>query len=462
MYPQVFDNQKSTFNALEVEQPENAMPIPETAINLMKRGNALFLIYFLITIGGGVLRKWVFSAGVISNIILLALMVFPFFLLTISHKSIQSPFKKYSILTFLMVVLIYHIINPYQKTFFHGMLGILVHAPFWIGTFFILTNQQAFQLKQLRWFFIGLAIVEVVLCFVQYALPPGHILNKYAVERDEGMIATVGDAVRVTGTFSFLSGLTAYTVFHAFLCWAILRWRFPSWVFFTFLLSGLILCFMSGSRSGTFIYIGLSAGILLNEFPPGLLARFLFRYALPSMLFFFIIIKFGEGPVFEGANRAMDNFFERVSILQEKGEQSRRLVFGLDRFDDLNNFPDPILGVGAGATYQGATILFGKSDAVLGFGYYESEFVQSFLEGGIVLLLLRIALIITLLKSLPFRFFIKLFLFFCMIYGMPIIYNVYNAAFLLMGIALVVNTIYWQNIEKKGNMKMKATSESSL
>ena len=61
------------------------------------------------------------------------------------------------------------------------------------------------------------------------------------------------------------------------------------------------------------------------------------------------------------------------------------------------------------------------------------------------MLVLRIALILILLRQLPFAWPLKFFLFLCIVYGLPIIFNVYNAAFLLMGIALVDNTIYWQN-----------------
>jgi len=443
MYPQVFDRPTPIQSVAKQHSDPESVP-PEVDKKLYTLGNRLFLGYFLVTVVGGALRKWVFSEGIISNMILLALMVFPFLFLRIRQAGIQSPFKKYPVLVALLVVLLYHIINPYQKTFFHGMLGVLVYAPFWVGAFFILSNHHVFKLSKLKWLFIGIAIVEVMLCFAQYALPPGHFLNKYAVEREAG-IAMVGDSVRVTGTFSFLSGLTAYTVFHVFLCWALLRWKFPPWVFFTFLLAGLILSFMSGSRSGTLIYLGLTAGILLQEFPPAKLVSFLFRYLLPAVIIFLVIIRLGSGPVFDSANRAIDNFVERTTKLQASGEQSRRLTFGLGRFNDLSNFPDPILGIGAGATYQGATILFGKSDAVIKFGYYESEFLQVFLEGGIVMLIIRITLIFTLLKRLGYHWLLKIFLFICMIYAMPIVYNVYNAAFLMMGIVLIDNTAFWKN-----------------
>jgi hypothetical protein len=449
MYPQVFENKLTHSSGLS--PAESKLSIHVTLPDF-KKANWFFGFYFLLAIGGGALRKWVFTEGLLSNLVLLALMVAPLFFFALKQKGIRSPFTQFGLLYGLMAFLIYQIINPYQKTFYHGLLGFLVYAPFWLSIFFLMANRHAFQLYRLRWLFISLALVQVALCFVQYALPPAHFLNKYAVERDAG-IAMVGDAVRVTGTFSFLSGLTAYTVFHAFLCWAMLRWRFPPLVFFSFLLAGLILCFMSGSRSGTLIYLGLSAGIILHEFPPQLLGRFLFRYLLPVMLFLWLIFRLGSGPVFDGANRAIDNFVQRTTNLQKKGEQASRLFGALNRFNNLNNFPEPILGVGAGATYQGATILFGKSKEVIQFGYYESEFVQLFLEGGVVLLMLRIALVITLLNYLPFGLFMKLFLFVCIMYGLPIVFNVYNAAFLMMGIALVDNTIYWQHKAKSDTVK---------
>jgi hypothetical protein len=444
MYPQVFDHLKPLVN-----QPVDNTIGSQKVIDVTKpsnKPNLLFASYFLVAIAGGALRKWVFSEGIVSNLILLALMVFPLLFFTLNSKNIQSPFKHIGILYGFVALLIYHVINPYQKTLFHGMLGFLVYAPFWLGIFFVIVNRGQFNFYKIRWLLLSVAIVEIVLSFIQYTLPASHFLNKYAVEKDSGGIAMVGDSVRVTGTFSYLSGLTAYTVFHAFLCWAIFRWRFPSWVFFSMLGAGLILCFMAGSRGGTLVYVIIVAGILWNEFPPQKLLQFIFRYVLPFLVLFTVILKLGQGKVFDNVNKAIDNFVERTTVLAERGEQSKRLVWGLDKFDNLNNFPDPLFGVGAGATYQGANILFGKSDAVARFGYYESEFVQSFLEGGVVMLILRIALIITLLRQLPFSTPLKLFLFVCMIYGLPIIFNVYNAAFLLMGIALVDNTIFWQSI----------------
>jgi hypothetical protein len=457
MYPQVFDHLKPYVNhsvantfklykADEFAKPSN-------------KPNILFAIYFLIAVGGGALRKWVFSVGFVSNLILLVLMVFPLLFFILNAKNIQSPFKQFGILYGYVALLIYHVINPYQKTLFHGMLGFLVYAPFWLGIFFLLVNRHAFNLYKLRWLFLSMAILEVALCFVQYALPPNHFLNKYAVDRDAG-IAMVGNAVRVTGTFSFLSGLTAYTVFHAFLSWAIFRWRFPPWVFFSMLGAGLILCFMAGSRGGTLIYLMIVSGILWNEFPPQKLLKFIFSYILPFLIVAIIVLRLGEGKIFDTVNKAIDNFIERTTVLAKRGEQSKRLVWGLDKFDNLDNFPDPILGVGAGSTYQGAVILFGKSDAVQRFGYYESEFVQTFLEGGIVMLIFRIALILTLLRQLPFAWPLKLLLFICMIYGLPIVFNVYNAAFLLMGIALVDNTIYWQQRNALFGAKASKSLES--
>jgi len=437
MYPQVIDHLPNLAVPAYDKQVIGSMPVE---VRKPKIANKYFAAYFLIAVGGGALRKWVFTGGVVSNLILLLMMAFPLIFLTLKTRFAISPFKEVRLLSILLILLIYHIINPYQKTFFHGILGFFVYAPFWIGIFFMVINTHLFNFYKLRWILVVISISEIILCFIQYTLPSTHFINKYAVERESG-IAMVGDAVRVTGTFSFLSGLTAFTVFHAFLCWALLRWKFPTWIFFSMLGAGLILCFMAGSRSGTLVYLGLVAGILWNEFPPQLLLRFIFRYLLPFLLSFLLVLNIGKGPVFDNVNRAIDNFMERTNKLEEKGEQSKRLVWGLHRFENLSNFPEPVFGIGTGATYQGATILFGKSDAVLAFGYYESEFLQVFLEGGIVMLLTRIALIFALLRRLKFGIVMKLFLFICMIYGLPIVFNVYNAAFLSMGIALVYNSL---------------------
>jgi hypothetical protein len=152
----------------------------------------------------------------------------------------------------------------------------------------------------------------------------------------------------------------------------------------------------------------------------------------------------GNKVVVERAQKATDNFIDRVTKLKERGEQSRRLTYGLDLFYIRDKFESPIIGVGTGAVYQGSTILFGKSPYVIRFGYVESEFVQVVLEGGIVMLLFRIILATLLVMNLSFKGPITWLIWFCIIYAVPIVFNVHNAAFLMMGLMLVDNIIWRQ------------------
>jgi hypothetical protein len=152
----------------------------------------------------------------------------------------------------------------------------------------------------------------------------------------------------------------------------------------------------------------------------------------------------------------MDNFIERTTSLQERGEQSKRLTWGLDKFNDSKKFVSPWIGIGTAATYQGSTILFGKSKEVYRFGFIESEFVQVILEGGIIIFLFRIALIVMLVSLLSYPPSIKIFIAALLIYGFPTVFNVHNASFMMMGLMLTDNLI-WRNqqeaLRKKQGLK---------
>jgi hypothetical protein len=439
MYPQVFQP-KAQITELPFTEPGsvkvNQRWTPETKI---------FLTLFLVAVAGGAIRKWVTTSSVIGNIVLLVQMVMPFLLFYFRSATSKSPFVHFKSFGFYVAFLLFQVINPMQHTLFHGMLGIIIYGGFWLGLFFYLTNRDKFQMDALmKWFLIA-AGVEIVLGFVQYALPPDNILNKYAQERQDN-IAVVADSVRITGTFSYISGFTAYTIFHAFLVWALIRLRYPNWVTIGVAALGLVACFMTGSRGGTLVYLALLAPVFLKEFSGPQLAKLFGSLVIPAVIVILVLIGSGNKVVIDRAQKASDNFWERVTSLQKSGEQNRRLSFGLELFNVRDKFESPLIGIGTGATYQGATLLFGKSVYAIRFGYVESEFIQIVLEGGLVMLLFRIILATTLVLNLSFKGPIRLVIWGCIIYVVPVVFNVHNAAFMMMGIVLIDNIIWRQKV----------------
>jgi hypothetical protein len=308
-------------------------------------------------------------------------------------------------------------------------------------------NREKFQLHRLFPLFLIAAVMEAVLGFVQYVLPGTHFLNRYANEEAISNIAIVGDAIRITGTFSYISGFTAFIMFFNLMAWGMILKGYRYWVVVLTLVIGLVLAFMSGSRSAVFFYVGLTAILLVRSFSPVQLFRFGLYSIIPVAIAATILVAMGKNTVTDRAIKAMDNFFERMSSLRESGEQTKRFTWGLDKLNDSQRFVSPFIGLGTAATYQGTAILFGKSKEVLQFGFIESEFVQLILEGGIIMLLFRIALVITLLSVFPFPLAIKIFMAALLLYGFPTIFNVHNASFMMMGLMLVDNLI-WRNKQK--------------
>src|SRR5262249_19506847 len=67
-------------------------------------------------------------------------------------------------------------------------------------------------------YYVLLGIPIAILCIVQYRLPATHFLNRYSnadrsLPISPASVAMVGDAVRVTGPFSYISGLSTYLSF---------------------------------------------------------------------------------------------------------------------------------------------------------------------------------------------------------------------------------------------------------
>jgi hypothetical protein len=355
-----------------------------------------------------------------------------------------------------MIYLIFQIINPYQHTYFHGLIGIIIYGGFWVLLFYYVLNRERFQLHRLFPLFLIAAAMEAVLGFVQYVLPGTHFLNRYANEEAISNIASIGDAIRITGTFSYISGFTAFIMFFNLMAWGMMLRGYKSWMVVLTLVIGLVLAFMSGSRSAVFLYVGLTGILLARSFTPVQLFRFGLYSIIPLAIAATILVATGKNAVTDRAFKALDNFVERTTSLQERGEQTKRFTWGLDKFNDSKRFISPWIGLGTAATYQGAAILFGKSREVSRFGFIESEFVQLILEGGVIMLFLRIALIISLLSVLSYPLSIKFFMAILLLYGFPIIFNVHNASFMMMGLMLTDNLI-WRNqqeaLPKKQGLK---------
>jgi hypothetical protein len=402
----------------------------------------LWFIFFLVTMLGGAIRKWFVASSAAGNIVLLIQMVLPFLMYYLSSPKAKNPFQHYGILGIYFFYLVLQIFNPLQVSIFHGLLGLIVHGMIWIGLFYYLANRDLFNLDMYLKPILILVLGEVILAFIQYSLPQGHFLNKYAHEGSEN-IAIVGDRVRITGTFSYLSGYTAFLLFYPFFVWALIFKRSPTWLVFSVALAGFITAFMTGSRSGVFLYFIFVGFALYENYDFKDIAPIIGKLVLPVAIAMAILLSLKGNELGKQVITAYDNFWGRVTGLRERGEESQRLTWDF-RYFQGDRFRNPIIGIGTGSTYQGATILFGTSPHAKAFGYVESEFIKVILEGGFILVLLRLILAWVFVSQLCFggKLF-KFSLWFALVYAAPIVFNIHNASFLLLGL-IYIDSAAWQ------------------
>jgi hypothetical protein len=207
---------------------------------------------------------------------------------------------------------------------------------------------------------------------------------------------------------------------------------------------------MTGSRGAVLVYIGYISVLMISLYGIRDLGKIIGRLLFPAIIIVTIAFNIGNNPIRERTEKAYKNFMERFERGRASGEQNKRLQWDFTYFSKLERFPNIVFGIGTGATYQGANILFGRSSYTYALGYVEGELPKTVLEGGIIYLILKIILSILATMQLSFRHtMLRLLVWFTLVYGIPIVFNVHNAAFLLLGIILIDNIVYRQSTMEK-------------
>ena len=431
---------------------------------LRKNISALITLIFLFTTLNGAVRKWIFpNNNAVGNIIQFVQLIIPFsFLLFLFNKHIISPFKKFPFLYAYIFVLILLMLNPMNLTIYHSILGFTLHFGFWWMILFYFANRDFFDEKSLYKIVILFCVVQIVLGAIQYNLPDTHFLNQYADSNTITAVAKVGDRVRITGTFSYLGGIGSFMVFYALVLWTMLRRGVNNQLIAFFLVAGLVLSFMTGSRGITYGYILILLLMLMGEYRSSKNIRKLFLQ-IGVFLFAVIFVNFFLGDrlgIVSQANTAWDTFSGRVEMNRNSGEEASRFS---DPFMEVINFHGkyPAVGVGLGATYQGATGVFGTSPYVTEYGYYESEWARIIIEGGFVLFVMRIFLYVLIFQNLRMpvlsRTLLVLFIF-----SMPIITHIYNAIYVFLGLVILDKTYYTDLVPDKTSQSIVQTSKRNL
>jgi hypothetical protein len=152
------------------------------------------------------------------------------------------------------------IFNPALPNLLVGIFGFKAYF-FYVPLIFVLPAafRDDSELHLFLWRYCLLAIPVGALAIAQFFSPSSSLLNTYARSNEDAYVVTFGSSsfVRVTATFSFITGFTAYLLAAAILILMLLgagRWKFRGhYLLFTALGMTLLGMLMTGSRGPVLI-----------------------------------------------------------------------------------------------------------------------------------------------------------------------------------------------------------------
>lgn len=215
----------------------------------------------------GALRKWVFPGA--QDLIYFAKDIFFLgayagFLRHRAHLRIRPPAAPVFYAGLLLAVLmgVLQILNPNLPNLLVGLVGFkayFLYVPFFFVLPAVFSSDEDLARFLRRYALI--AIPVGLLSVVQFFSPSTSVMNRYAWSADDlEYVATFGTStfVRVTGTFSFITGYTSYLLATSMLILALLavmRWRLRGNLLIHAALGLTLLgMFMSGSRGPVFVF----------------------------------------------------------------------------------------------------------------------------------------------------------------------------------------------------------------
>jgi hypothetical protein len=396
--------------------------------------NKGLLLLLIISTLSGALRKWLGLPSALNNIFVGLILLLPTLLIFINpdYKHQKSSKGIFNIYVFFLAIFA---VNPMNLTVYHGLFGIMVHLLFFGILWAYHKNKESFFSKNFINTSLVLFIIQIIIGSIQYGSPGDSFINRYAVDEESTAgAALVGDAVRVTGTFSYIAGYGAFIFLALFVSFYLIKKEiYPKYNFFI-LATVFYGALLSGSRGAVgFITITTTAYFFFENksfFKGKLILNF-----LGAIIIFLLINTLSGDPlkIYSRVERSYDNFMLRFNNSSEEGE-SRLTKDILEAFDGKYEYG--LTGIGLGSTYQGANILFGQSPQAASV-FYEGELFRTVIEGGYLLLLLRFILLFILIKNLNFSLGFKIYLFFIIGLYCSIVFNIYGAIYLAMGLILL-------------------------
>jgi hypothetical protein len=323
----------------------------------------LYLFLGLVVLDGAV-RKWLLPGSeqlvyIAKDILLLALMA-----RYVMQRGLQYPLGLPSSgltgwLAAYVVIAGLQALNPSLPSLLLGAVGLKSHV-LYVALLFLVPAAFRDTEDVARAFRYLLIPIVLVLAFgvLQFSLPVDHPLNRY-VRGTTWEIATFGflHRVRVTSTFSYVSGMTVFVFFALCLALGLLaagRWRFASnKLAYACLLAALVVAPMTGARWVYYMLLLALPLFLYGMVRTGMLQG---GYALRIVVFASLTM----GAISLWSMQALESFEQRRQSATDFGARVESLVLKPLRFATDAG----LLGFGAGATHQAAPALVPQA------GYY--------------------------------------------------------------------------------------------
>ncbi len=395
----------------------------------------IYLVLF--TTLSGAIRKWGGVSNLLDNIVLIIQLVSPFIYFFILKK--QENRQTGAWLAIYFFCLLICAINPIQLTWYHSLFGLIIHLGFYVLMFGYLLSDQQINEKYWNEVFITLGIIEIILASLQYVSASDAWINRFAVSNNSEATNTayIGDAIRATGTFSYIAGYTSFLVFFMFfLLYRLKVYKNNPWNLI-FLIFGFYGSLLSGSRGMMVIYVATVLMFSITELKIKN-GKQIIRSIGFTIIFLLINALFGDPASLNSRfEKSWNNFYDRWTNNSSEGQ--KRIFLDFNNIAS-NNFKHDFTGIGLGATYQGSVSKWGKSP-YLNDIYYEGELFRLFIEGGYLLLFLRFVLIAFILSKLHFSNLFKIYLFIIIAFYSALVFNIYNAVYVACGI-IVLDTAY--------------------
>lgn len=237
------------------------------AIWAFRRWRLAVQLAMVLLILEGAIRKWVFPGSqdlvyFAKDIVLVG--AYLGFLRNRSGLRQRSPPLPalYGALVMSALLGLLEIFNPALPNLLVGVFGFkayFIYVPLLFVVPAAFPNDAALC-RFLRWYAL-IAIPVGLLAVMQFVAPSSSLLNAYARTNEEAYIATFGSStyVRVTSTFSFITGYTSYLLATTILILGLLgagRWKFRGqWLMFGALGMTLLGMLMTGSRGPVLMLI---------------------------------------------------------------------------------------------------------------------------------------------------------------------------------------------------------------